>query len=90
MDGVKGREVYTHTHFIYWRLSHLDPSPPPNDNWWTRPPLPLSLPRPWRLPEDGALEVAPLHRNRVCHGNQSFLPPPGPWAPEGTDSLSGS
>lgn len=35
--------------------------------------LPLLLPSPWHLPEDGALEVTPLDRNRVCHGNQSSL-----------------
>lgn len=63
-------------------------------------PLSLSLPHPWCLPEDGALEVAPLHRNRVCHGNPRFLLlsinvlPPGPqgtrqeWVPLGSLTYS--
>lgn len=34
---------------------------------------PLLLHSCWHLPEDGALEVTPLNRNRVCHGYQSSL-----------------
>lgn len=76
-------------------MSSLNRPPPPNYNWWTHSNLPSTsplassslAPTVYRLPEDGALEVAPLHRNRICHGNQSLLLqsinmlPPGPWGP---------
>lgn len=95
MNGVRGREACAraHTHTDCQVLIPLVHQITTGGPTATSPPLPLSLPPPWLLPEDGALEVAPLHRNRVCHENQSFLiwsikmPPPGPTALEGNDSL---
>lgn len=98
MDGVKGSaRVRTHTHTRARRDCQvlIPPQITSGGPTATCPPLPLSLPAPWLLPEDGALEVAPLHRNRVCHENQNFLIwsikmlPPGPTAPEGNNSLLG-
>lgn len=62
----------------------------------SHPPPVLLCPPPQHLPEDGALEVAPLNRSTACHGNPSFLlqvskpqtpgPPRPPW---GNNSLLG-
>lgn len=93
MDGVKdGREVHRHTTYSLNKcqvlIAPLHQITTGGSTAACHPP-PLSLPHPgaYRLPEDGALEVAPLHRNRICHGNQSLLLqginmlPPGPWSP---------